>query len=136
MFFNDINKVQVMGNVTKKPEVRYTPSGKAVMNFSVATNRDYKQGDEWKQSTEFHDITLWKNVETAEGYMEKGTRVLVEGHLQTRSWEKDGHKMYKTEIIADNVQLIARYKDRKDRGVTKAEDVTSETDIDPDDLPF
>lgn len=156
MFFNDINKVQLLGNITRDPDLKYTPSGTAVLNFSVATSRSYKSGDEWKEQVEFTNVVLWRNAESAASRIRKGTRVLVDGRLQTQSWEKDGVKKYRTEVVADNVLLIARYEDgeEKGQGSEEIEDTRvaaqdaelvdvgiedgeiQEDDINPDDLPF
>lgn len=148
--FSDINKVQVMGNVTNEPEVRWTPAGTAVANFSVATNRSYKQGEEWKTDVEYHNITVWaKLAEHAGERLQKGTKVLVEGRLQTQSWEdkESGKKMYKTVIVADEMILLDRYKTKEGNVVDKGTSQKSETaDVDntkmvediinPDSLPF
>lgn len=115
--FSDINKVQIMGNVTNEPEVRWTPSGTAVANFSVATNRSYKQGDDWKTDVEYHNVTVWaKLAEHAGERLQKGTKVLIEGRLQTQSWDdkESGKKMYKTVIIATEMILIDRYNKMSD----------------------
>lgn len=142
--FSDINKVQIMGNITQDVELKYTSGGTAVASISVATNRDYKSGDEWQKETTFHNVVLWaKLAEHAEKRCNKGTRVLIEGRMQTRSWEdKDGNKKYKTEIVADEMILIDRYN-KKDQfqsvpqQETKVENAqVNDEIIDPDDLPF
>lgn len=155
MFFDDINEVKLMGNLTQDPELRFTPSGTAVVNFSIATNRRYKNGEEWTDETTFHNIVAWGNL--AQGTAQrakKGTRVLVDGRIQVRSWDgNDGKKNYRTEVVANNIILIDRYnKGSKD----ELEDVASlassapaedsnggsskqpsvDTSIDPDELPF
>ncbi len=112
--FGDINKVEIMGNMTQDPDLRYTPNGAAVTSFGVATNRRWKgQNDsEWQEETQFHNVVVWAKL--AEGIAQrakKGTRIYVSGRLQTRSWEdQEGKKNYKTEIIAAEVILIDRYE--------------------------
>jgi len=142
--FSDINKVQILGNVTQKPELKATKTGTAVTQISIATSRSYKvkDSDEWKKEPEFHSVVLWgKMAEMAGERFEKGTRVLVEGRLATRSWEKDGVKHWKTEVIATDVILIARYNKKgvedaplPDEAPVEAQNADSV--IDPDDLPF
>jgi single-strand DNA-binding protein len=163
--FGDINEVRVMGNITSDPELRFTSSGTAVVNFSVATNRRFKQGDEWKDETDFHNIVVWGNTgQQLAQRCKKGTRVMIIGRLQTRSWEgQDGRKNYRTEIVADDAFLIDRYERGKSDelppaqattspardggapaaapsargGSKKASQSASQDDIvDPDDLPF
>lgn len=135
-----------MGNVTKDPEIRYTASGTAVCSISLATNRSYKQGEEWKTQTEFHNVVLWARLaESANERLKKGTKILITGRLQTRSWEdKDGVKKYKTEIVADDMILIDRYnKQEKAQEEQTAEEVFKDMEepkedeqIDLEDLPF
>lgn len=110
--FGDLNEVKLLGNITAEPELRFTNSGTPVANFSVATNRSYKSGEEWKDETEFSNIVLFgKQAQQFVPRVSKGTRVMVSGRLQTRSWEgQDGKKNYRTEIIADDVMLLDRYE--------------------------
>lgn len=100
----NLNRAQIIGNLTRDPEMRYTPNGQAVTNFTVATNRRWttKEG-EAGEATEYHDIVVWgKQAETLTQILKKGAPAYVEGRLQTRNWEgQDGVKRYKTEIIAD-----------------------------------
>lgn len=109
--FGDINEVRVMGNITADVECRFTPKGTPVLNFSIATNRSYKQDDEWKEEVTFHNVTLWRNADSVVKRIQKGTRIYVEGRLTTRSWESNGEKRYRTEILADRVILINKLKD-------------------------
>jgi len=104
----NLNKALIIGRITKDPEGRTTPSGKAVTTFSVATNKFWTDASGTKQeATEYHNIVVWgKLAEIAAQYLVKGQEVFVEGRLQTRSWEgKDGIKRYTTEIIGDNLQM-------------------------------
>lgn len=105
-----LNKAFVAGNLTRDPELKALPSGASVCTFSVATNRVwYNQNKEKQEATEYHNIVVFgRQAETSAQYLKKGSGVLVEGRLQTRSWEKDGHKQYRTEIVADRVQFGAR----------------------------
>lgn len=109
----DLNMVFLMGNLTRDPELRYTPNGQAVANFTIATNRVWKDAEgEQKDAAEFTDVVVWgKIAENVSNYLKKGRRVHVIGRLQTRSWEaQDGSKKYKTEVIATDVTFL----DRKD----------------------
>lgn len=103
-----LNKAFVIGNLTQDPELKSLPSGVQVANFSIATNRQYtdKEGNKQEQ-TEFHNIVVFgRQAETSAQYLNKGQQALVEGRLQTRSWEgQDGNKKYRTEIIAERVQF-------------------------------
>lgn len=162
--FGDLNEAQVIGNITQDLEVRYTSSGSAVTNFSIATNRSYrKQGaEEWTEEVAFHNIVVWgKDAEGLSQRAKKGTRIYIKGRLQTRSWEdQDGKKNYRTEIIAEKIILLDRYerggsdqfdsstsgqqegsKDTKKNDSRAPKSSTKKSDdsddgIDPDDLPF
>ncbi|KPJ55423.1 single-stranded DNA-binding protein [Parcubacteria bacterium DG_72] len=103
----NLNKVMLIGRLTRDPESRTTPSGQTVCNFSIATNRIWNQNNQKQEKTEFHNIVLWQRLaEIASQYLKKGSIVLVEGRLQTRSWQDSvGNKKYKTEIIAESLQL-------------------------------
>jgi single-strand DNA-binding protein len=101
----------VLGNLTRDPEMRYTPNGSAVTSFSVATNRSWKteKGDV-REESEFHNVVAWnKLAELCSQLLQKGTRVFVQGRLQTRSWDDtNGTKHYKTEIVADDMVVLER----------------------------
>lgn len=103
----NLNKVFILGRVTQDLQAKSLPSGQTVTNFSVATNRVfYDKNREKQEQTEFHNVVAFgKLAETAVQYLKKGDIVLIEGHLQTRSWEKDGIKRYRTEIITEMLQL-------------------------------
>lgn len=103
-----LNKAIIIGNLTREPEIKALPSGIQVCSFSVATNRVWKDKNGAKQeSVDFHNIVVFgRQAETAGQYLKKGQSVLVEGRIQTRSWDdKDGQKKYRTEIVADRVQF-------------------------------
>lgn len=106
----NLNRAQIIGNLTKDPEMRFTPNGQAVANFTVATNRKWKgrDGAADGEATEYHDIVVWgKQAEAVVPMLKKGAPAFVEGRLQTRNWEgQDGVKRYKTEIIADNIIVL------------------------------
>ena len=104
-----INKVILVGRLGQNPEIRYTPDGSAVANFSVATSEQWndKATGEKKERTEWHRIVAWRRLgEICGEYLSKGSQVYVEGRIQTRSWEKDGITRYTTEIIASTVQFL------------------------------
>lgn len=102
-----INKATIYGNITKDPELKALPSGQNVINFSVATNKTWKDKSGAKQeSVEYHNIVAFgKTAEVINQYCKKGDGIYIEGSIQTRSWDKDGTKMYKTEILADSFQF-------------------------------
>lgn len=107
----DLNKVMLIGNLTRDPELRSTPSGQSVASCAVATNRAWNDASgELQRAVEYTDIVMWgKLAETAGQIMKKGRRVYVEGRLQTRNWEgQDGIKRYKTELIASDVIVLDR----------------------------
>ncbi|MCA9385251.1 single-stranded DNA-binding protein [Candidatus Dojkabacteria bacterium] len=146
--FGDLNEVRLIGNITQDLEIRRTSSGTAVMNFSIATNRNYKAGDDWKEETTFHNIVVWGNdAEQLEQRARKGTKVFVAGRIQTRKWEgNDGKTNYRTEVVAYTVTLLDRYEktnseggssNTKDTNYSSAsEEPSADSSIDPDDLPF
>lgn len=106
-----INMAVVLGNLTRAPELRYTPAGHAVCNFGVATNRTWKtaEGDR-REDAEFHNIVVWnKLAEICSQYLTKGQKVYIQGRLQTRTWEgKDGARRSRTEIVADDMVMLQR----------------------------
>jgi len=113
----DFNKAIILGNLTRDPEMRYTPNGKAVCSFVVATNRRWNDADgNLQESAEYHSVVAWgKLAETASQILRKGRKVLVEGRLQTRNWEgQDGVKRSKTEIIAENFSALGPAKSQEE----------------------
>lgn len=102
-----LNKAMVFGNLTRDPELKALPSGMQVCTFSIATNRVYNDRDGNRQeATDYHNIVVFgRAAENSSKYLHKGNSAYVEGRMQTRSWEKDGQKQYRTEIVADNVQF-------------------------------
>jgi single-strand DNA-binding protein len=102
------NQAIIMGNLTRDPELRSTPSGQQVASFAVATNRSWMDGSgERKEAVEYHEIVAWGKLgELAATYLAKGRKVMVIGRLQTQSWEKDGIKRSRTEIVASDVNFL------------------------------
>jgi len=149
-----INKVILIGNLGKDPEVRHLDNGATVANFSIATTESYKdKGGQKVEKTEWHNITLWRGLaDIAEKYLKKGDSVYIEGKLQTRSWEKDGITRYTTDIVGDQMTMLGgkrsdqggsgNYQDNQqpaDSPTQAAESVpsnTPDTNSDMDDLPF
>src|SRR6476646_9863750 len=108
MASRSVNKVILLGHLGKDAETKFTPNGVAKSTFSVATDRRWKDktAGEWKEETDWHTVVLWRSENLA-NYLTKGKQVYVEGRLQTRSWEdKDGKKVYTTEVVADEVILL------------------------------
>jgi single-strand DNA-binding protein len=127
----NLNKVFLVGRLTKDPEVKTIPSGETVCTFGLATSRfwkDQKTGER-KDKSEFHNIVLWRRLaETASKYLNKGSLVLIEGRIQTRSWQDaSGIKKYKTEIIADNMQLGPRTSPSGYNSKAPADEIASQT---------
>jgi single-strand DNA-binding protein len=104
-----VNQVILMGNLTRDPELRQTPSGQSVVSFSLALNRAYKDqktGD-WQEVTDYIDVVAWGPLaERVAQYLTKGRRALVQGRLQSRSWEQDGQKRSKVEVLANDVTFL------------------------------
>lgn len=146
------------GNLTRDPETRALPSGSNVCSFSIATNRVFKKADGSKQEeVQFHNIVVFgKQADTAAQYLKKGSAVYIEGRLQTRSWDSDKGKQYRTEVVADIVQFGPRsgggtggpssggapassgYSDAEAPQKAPSEDAIDypQEDINPDDIPF
>ncbi len=146
-----LNKAMLFGNLTRDPELRALPSGMNVCNFSVATNRVYKDRDGKKQEqTDFHNVVVFgRTADTVNQYLKKGSSVYVEGRMQTRSWEQNGEKKYRTEVIADAVQFGPRSSGGGGGARSQADDSQDapapsagpgidypKDDINPDDIPF
>src|ERR1700759_1185350 len=103
-----LNQVTLMGNLTRNPELRQTPTGQNVTSFSLALNRSYKdQSGEWQEATDYIDIVCWGPLaERVAQYLSKGRRCLVQGRLQSRNWEQDGQKRSKVEVLANDVTFV------------------------------
>jgi len=115
-----LNKVMLIGNLGKDPEVRAIPSGAKVANFSIATTESYmdKNTNQKVEKTEWHNIVMWRGLaEVAEKYLRKGSQVYIEGRLQTRSWDdQNGQKKYTTEVVADQMQMLGSPRNRTEGG--------------------
>jgi single-strand DNA-binding protein len=151
-----LNQVTLMGNLTRDPELRQTPNGQNVTSFSLALNRSYKDASgEWQEATDYIDIVCWGPLaERVDQYLSKGRRCLVQGRVQSRSWEQDGQKRNKVEVLANDVTFLdsrgAESGESSDGGSTPAakaqpskkanEDVVIEDigdePINLDDIPF
>jgi single-strand DNA-binding protein len=147
-----INKAILFGNLTRDPELRALPSGMNVCNFSLATNRVYRDRDGKKQEqTDFHNVVVFgRQADTVNQYLKKGRSCYVEGRMQTRSWEQNGEKKYRTEVVADTVQFGPRgsgsgggaSRDKRDEGPEEMPTSNGagieypKDDINPDDIPF
>lgn len=120
------NQVTLMGNLTRDPELRSTPSGQSVCNFGLALNRSYKGADgEWVEATDFVDIVAWAGLgERVAQYLTKGRPALVSGRLQSRSWEQDGQKRSKLEVVAYDVTFLGGAPG----GAQPDKDVSAETE--------
>ena len=147
-----LNKAMIYGNLTRDPEMKSLPSGMNVTEFSLATNRVYNDRDGKRQeSVDYHNVVVFgRQAETVNQYLKKGSGAFVEGRLQTRSWEKDGHKNYRTEIVADRVQFGPKSGGGDSTPANKANATDSgkgndeqpkapdypEEEINPEDIPF
>src|SRR5947208_1843232 len=103
-----LNQVTLMGNLTRDPELRQTPTGQSVTSFSLALNRNYKDSSgEWQEATDYIDVVCWGPLaERVAQYLSKGRRCLVQGRLQSRSWEQEGQKRNKVEVLASDVTFL------------------------------
>src|SRR3989338_7660302 len=105
----DLNKAMIIGRITKDPEMRTTPTGTNVVSFGVATNFVWTdQSGQKKEQVEFHNVVAWRKLaETISKYLKKGSKVYIEGRLQTRTWEgQDGKKNYRTEVVAESMIML------------------------------
>lgn len=146
-----LNKAMIFGNLTRDPEMKALPSGMQVCSFSLATNRVYNDRDGKRQEiADYHNVVVFgKQAENCAKYLTKGSSAYVEGRMQTRSWEKDGVKQYRTEVIADRVQFgprggsapanaaggAAADTGSQDKGASVLPDYPEE-EINPEDIPF
>ena len=152
-----VNKVILVGNLGKDPEVKYTPSGTPVAKFSLATNERFKdKAGEWQDRTEWHNIVAWQRLAEIIGeYVKKGSKIYIEGRLQTSSWEdkQSGEKKYRTEVVASDLVLLGGrgeggggdHEGRQSRGAANSfdqrtshseEHAPSSAEITDEDIPF
>lgn len=148
------NQVTLMGNLTRDPELRTTPNGQTVCSFSLALNRSYKGADgNWQEATDYVDIVAWGPLgERVSQYLTKGRKALVSGRLQSSSWEKDGQKRSKVEVVANDVTFLdgpggqggdggaagssAPAKPASKKDDVQIEDIDTDQPIDLSDIPF
>lgn len=121
------NKIILIGNLTRDPELRYTPQGTSVCNFGIAVNRRYKQGDETKEEVTFINVVVFgKQADTCGQYLNKGSAVLIEGRLQERRWEtEDGQKRSRHEVVAQSVRFLSKKQGAADLDSSGGEDVSA-----------
>lgn len=132
------NKVLLMGNLTRDPELRFTAGGAAVCSLGLAVNRKYKQGDEWKEEVCFVDITVWgKQAENCAEYLSKGSAAFIEGRLHLNSWATEsGEKRNKLEVVANTVQFLSRPGAAKGGGMDMSSGGTDDEGSHKGDVPF
>jgi len=142
-----VNKVILIGNLGKDPEIRRLENGVVLANFSIATSESFsdKQTGEKKEITDWHDIVLWRGLaEVAEKYLHKGTKIYVEGKLKKRSWQdKEGNTRYNTEVVGEEMTILSKLDQEKTAEPYRKEEINTPPSIlpnlapeDGDDLPF
>jgi single-strand DNA-binding protein len=128
-----LNKVMLIGNLGQDPELRHTQGGTAILNLRLATNESYLQDGERKTRTEWHTVIVWgKRGEALLSHLQRGSRIFVDGRLQTRTYDRDGQKHYMTEIVANDIILLG---DARGRARAPA-DAAQSTLGDDDDIPY
>lgn len=128
-----LNQVQLIGNLTKDPELKQTKSGNSVVTFTIATSRSVKSGDVWDEETDFHNVIIWgKLAETVQQYVSKGQKLFVTGRLQNRSYDKDGIKRYVTEVVGTDIVFMDSKKQSQDVVLEDIDDAP----IDLSKIPF
>jgi len=147
----NLNVAIVSGRLVRDPELKALPSGVSICNFSLATNHIYTKDSEKKESVEFHNVVLFgKQADNTARFLKKGSEALVEGRLQTRSWEKDGVKHYRTEIVGDSIQFgskqssqnndVEEENNEEETPKLKTKKIEApeypEGEINPDDIPY
>ena len=147
-----LNKATIIGNLTRDPEMKTLPSGIKVTNFSLATNRVWSKDGQKQEAVDYHNVVVFgRQAETSAQYLKKGSQAMVEGRMQTRSWDDagTGKKMYRTEVVADSVQFgtraqgVANMAPQSENPVSAPSAAPSmdtieypEEDINPEDIPF
>jgi single-strand DNA-binding protein len=135
-----VNKVILIGNLGRDPEVRHNPNGKSMASLSVGTDSSFKRDGEWKSQTEWHRVIVFGNtVKVVEQYLSKGEKVYVEGRLQTRKWNKDGVETYTTEVVCMDLQLLGKASRKNHDGesaIKNNSEKYGDMDGEDDDLPF
>jgi single-strand DNA-binding protein len=126
------NKIILIGNLTKDPELRYTPQGTPVTSFRLAVNSKYRSGDEMKDDTLFIDVVVWgKQGESCSQYLSKGSPVLVEGRLRERRWESEGQQRSKVEVFAQTVRFLSRRAETPSEGQRDRTPPDEITEVEP-----
>ena len=146
MASSGINKVIIVGNLGQDPEIKYTAGGAAVTTLSIATSDSWKDKDSGmdQERTEWHRVVLWRRLaEVAGEYLKKGSKVYIEGQLQTRKWEQEGQTRYTTEIIARDMQFLDSRGSSNNESTQKSSEMNDQSAadvpdsaIDDDDIPF
>lgn len=138
-----VNKVILVGNVGKDPEVKYFDNDVSVAHFPLATSETFTRNGEKVTQTEWHNVTVWRGLaKVAENYVKKGMQLYIEGSLRTRSWDdQDGNKRYTTEIVANSLQMLGKKGDNENNPSPADTSVAKESEAatapqDDDDLPF
>jgi single-strand DNA-binding protein len=141
-----MNKAILMGNITRDIELRNTPSGAVVANFSIATNESVKKGENWENLTTFHDIVAWgKNAENISRFFGKGSKILIEGNIRKRDWtDKSGAKRTQTEILLERFEFVEKMTKKEDNQYSQPEPEfkdsqelpENEDEIKIEDIPF
>ncbi len=133
-----VNSVTLLGNLTRDPELKEISNGLKVCNFSLALGRSYKdKAGQWQEATDFVNCVAWSTLaERIEQYLSKGSRVLVQGRLQSSSWEKDGQKHSKLEVLANDVTFLDNQKSATKTEEQKASEKVDEEAIDLNSIPF
>jgi single-strand DNA-binding protein len=148
----DLNKVMLTGRLGKDVELRVTPSGSSVATFSVASSRNVRDGDSWKEQTEWFRVVAWEKLaETCANYLKKGSHVFIEGRLQTREWQDNsGQKRYSTEVIATDMYMLDSKRGQEEGGnyqsngsaparsaaPSRNSNPFEDDDLEPEDIPF
>jgi len=133
-----MNKVIILGRLTRDPEIKTIPSGKKVATFSLATSKKWKdQQGQQREKAEFHNIVVWEKLaDVIARFGRKGNRILVEGELQTRTWDKEGIKQYRTEIIGNNLNIVDFPPKETTQQPNQQAPVQEKEEIKVDNIPF
>lgn len=137
-----LNQATLLGNLTRDPELRQTPAGQNVVSFSLALNRSYKDASgEWQEAVDYLDVVAWRELaERVAQYLHKGSRCLVQGRIQSRSWEQDGQKRIKVEVLANDVTFMDSPRNESQPAPKKTAgaptSVSGDDPINLDDIPF
>ena len=133
-----LNKIMIIGNLGRDPEMRYTPSGRPVTTFSVGTSRSWNAEGERREETEWFNVVAWGNLaEICKQYLTKGQQVYIEGRLQTRRWEdKEGNKHNSVEIVANEMMMLGDRREASNNHPAESAEEPEPTSTDEDEFPF